>query len=122
MGDRANVYVHEGDEPGVYLYTHWSGHELPETVRTALARAAERWQDQPYLTRIIFDEMTLGHQGETRGYGITAVLGDGGEQLVDVDTRLQVVTLPGYPAVSFPAYVEVERQGWSGAETSGAEE
>lgn len=31
MGDRANVYVHEGDQPGVYLYTHWSGHELPET-------------------------------------------------------------------------------------------
>ena len=30
MEDRANVYVTYSDkEPGVYLYTHWLGTELP---------------------------------------------------------------------------------------------
>lgn len=42
MGDRANAYVHAGEEAGVYLYTHWSGTELPGVVRDALA--SPRWQ------------------------------------------------------------------------------
>ena len=39
MGDRANVLVGEwnGEEfSGVYLYTHWSGSELPWIVQSAL--------------------------------------------------------------------------------------
>lgn len=53
MGDRANVYIREDQTHGIYLYTHWGSSELPETVRTALARH-ERWSDTPYLARIIF--------------------------------------------------------------------
>ena len=37
MGDRANVKFHDG-EGVVYLYTHWRGTELPQTVRDAMVR------------------------------------------------------------------------------------
>jgi hypothetical protein len=56
MGDRANVYVHDGVEPGVYLYTHWHGSDLPEVVKVALAKQW-RWKDSAYLGRVIFCEM-----------------------------------------------------------------
>lgn len=94
MGDRANIYVHEGDRPGVYLYTHWSGTELPESVRQSLKRGEERWDDPPYLTRILFSGMVpLGDWDGLTGYGISTVLGDGDDRIVDVDTEAQVVTL-----------------------------
>jgi len=54
MGDRANVYIREDNDHGVYLYTHWGGYELPEVVRRALARGESRWSDAPYLARIVF--------------------------------------------------------------------
>lgn len=103
MGDRANVYVHEGNEPGVYLYTHWTGTELPETVRRALAREV-RWDDTPYLTRIIFDEMTQGMHGQELGYGISAVVGDGEGRIVDVDTALQRVIVKGWRGATPEVY------------------
>lgn len=109
MGDRANVYVHEGDEPGVYLYTHWTGTELPETVRQALLRRV-RWDDTAYLTRIVFDQMTEGQQGRELGYGISATLGDGADRVVDVDTALRRVTVHGRKT-DFEDYVK-SPQNW----------
>jgi hypothetical protein len=43
MGDRANVFIKNSYDvekcgKGVYLYTHWGGHELAETVQAALKR------------------------------------------------------------------------------------
>jgi len=55
MGDRANVRIK--DSGGTFhLYTHWSGTELPETVRQALLRGKDRWDDEQYLSRIIFQK------------------------------------------------------------------
>jgi hypothetical protein len=42
---------------GVYLYGHWSGTDSPLSVRAALIRAKDRWDDGSYLTRVIFCEM-----------------------------------------------------------------
>jgi hypothetical protein len=97
MGDRANVYVHEGDEPGVYLYTHSSGSGLPTVVASAIRRGRTRWDDMPYLARIIFDEM-IGpdEHGRETGYGISAVVTDGDNRIVDVDTSTGILTLRGY--------------------------
>ena len=92
MGDRANVFVHSGDRPGVYLYTHWSGTELPEALRRALANR-ERWFDDQYLARIILDEMTAGRESVFTGYGISAYCGDGENRILDVDTDKQIVTM-----------------------------
>lgn len=96
MGDRANVYVHEGNRPGVYLYTHWDGSRLPQTVLKALQRGRGRWNDVQYLTRIIFCEMIQDDVlGET-GYGISADVGDGDDRIVDVDTATQQIRFVGY--------------------------
>ena len=56
MGTRAQVCVVDGRDT-VYLYQHCDGYELPNTVRRALKRGTERWNDGTYLTRIIFSEM-----------------------------------------------------------------
>lgn len=67
MSDQASVVVRaEGRE--VWLYDHSCGHSLPHRVQTALARRW-RWNDPPYLTRIIFDEIEQTRGGEY-GYGI----------------------------------------------------
>lgn len=92
MGDRANVLVKENDaDSGVYLYTHWGGHDLPFTLAAALGRRL-RWDDAPYLTRIIFCEMVKGNeQGET-GFGISSFCGDGKDRVLVVNVDTQRVT------------------------------
>ena len=92
MGDRANVFVRDvkdGDVQGVYLYTHWAGHELAQTVHDALTRGTSRWDDNQYLTRVIFDEMTKDDHGGETGYGISARIGDNGHQIIVVDPNQQ---------------------------------
>lgn len=109
MGDRANVYVVDEQDPakGVYLYTHWSGTELPETVRQALLRKL-RWNDCQYLTRIIFDQMTEGNHGAETGFGISASVGDGDERIVRVNALTQTVDL-GHKAWPFDEYIREPR-------------
>lgn len=91
MGDRANVLIKDHGS-SVYLYTHWSGTELPQTVAKALARN-ERWDDGQYLARIIFCEMVKGQESEPTGYGISSVCGDGDDRIVTVDVDTQYVIL-----------------------------
>lgn len=92
MGDRANVFVTDGDRAGVYLYTHWEGDQLPLDVRLALRRE-RRWDDGPYLARMIFDQMTDGRHGEETGLGISASLLDNNHLIVRVDCDKQRVAL-----------------------------
>jgi len=109
MGDRGSVRVREGDGPSVYLYTHWKGSELSEIVRRALASEAgrNRWNDAPYLTRIIFDELTRGEQGGETGYGISASQIE--TVTVDVNVATQTVTLASTGArLSFREYVNAD--------------
>lgn len=117
MGDRANIYVHEGDEPGVYLYTHWSGYDLPEVARLALVRGQSRWDDPQYLARIVFCQMISGDTDGTTGYGISAAVGDGANHIVDIDTKAGAVTLKAYGESSGPTpfieYVALPNAGWS---------
>lgn len=101
MGDRANVYIRNNNDHGVYLYTHWGGSNLPETVRAALARSQGRWQDDPYLARIIFCEMlgddTSDWRGTT-GYGISAVIGDNEHPIIVVDPNRQALGFAPEPS------------------------
>jgi hypothetical protein len=91
MGDRAHAVVKSGDSE-VYLYTHWDGTELPETVRDALKRAkdAGRLHDAPYLTRIIFCEMIKGEEQDSAlGFGIhgKACEDESRDVIVNVDNQ-----------------------------------
>jgi hypothetical protein len=89
MGDRANIVV-EQDGGRIYLYSHWTGYQLPVVLRDALKRG-ERWDDDTYLTRIIFDQMTDGRHGETTGFGIGVYLSDNEYNILVVDPKAQTV-------------------------------
>lgn len=105
MGDRANVLVRENDnDPGVYLYTHWSGSDLPFTLARALSRKAY-WYDSQYLTRIIFCEMIKGDEDGETGFGISSFCGDGEDRVLIVDCETQCVKRDDY-VWSFDEFIE----------------
>lgn len=114
MGDRANIVICE-DGSRIYLYTHWNGSDLPQTLHRALARN-QRWDDPSYLTRIIFCEMVKGEEAGTTGFGISARQQDNEYPLLIVDMDKREVRLEAEAdgsnapfgkteAYSFEAYV-----------------
>lgn len=94
MGDRANVAV-KGDDGTVYLYTHWAGEKLRDTVAAGLKRGRGRWSDPYYLRRILFSEMTQNSVLDENGYGIGADIGDNqiGRPILVIDTQTQTIGL-----------------------------
>lgn len=90
MGDRGNIVIMDWKDPskGVYLYSHWGGSRLPYVLAEALGSDAgkARATDAAYLTRIIFDTLTKGEQGEETGYGISTDLCDNSHPILVVDT------------------------------------
>jgi hypothetical protein len=110
MGDRANVKVTGAGD--VFLYTHWYGSELPETLRTALARGIGRWNDPAYLARIIFCEMVKGHEMDSTGYGISGECGDGDDRVLTVDGVAQTVTWPNGRMLPIADYVKLDEATW----------
>lgn len=101
MGDRANIAVQQDDGGTVYLYTHWTGYKIEQDARDALARE-QRWDDHPYLTRIVFDTMSKGDQGRETGFGISTQPGEG--PVLWIDPNTQTVTFKG-KTVTFREFV-----------------
>lgn len=94
MGDRGNIVVRAESNTNtedVWLYSHWSGYELPKILKSALRRGKDRWDDAPYLGRIIFCEMVKDNWKETTSYGISARMGDNEHPILIVDTGQQKV-------------------------------
>ena len=108
MGDRANIKVCGAGD--VYLYTHWAGTELPETLKQALMRDKSRWDDSPYLARIIFCEMVRADKDGTTGYGISGECGDGADRVLTVDADTQVVTWSDGKTMSFQEYIDSDEE------------
>jgi hypothetical protein len=108
MGDRGQVRFSFSfeDSTDLYLYTHWTGSELPTTVAYALNRGRSRWSDDVYLSRIIFNEMTLGEELETTGYGISTFEVDWSTE-VRVCTRTKTVSVSSLGKVwTFSEFVD----------------
>lgn len=88
MGDRGNIVIRydlgDGKKSDVYFYTHWSGTEIGQVVQKALAKR-ERWDDDSYLARIIFDGL-VGKDTGTTGFGISPTITDNEHDLLVVDT------------------------------------
>lgn len=104
MGDKAQVKIINGDEPPIWLYTHWHGSSLRDAVHRAIKRK-QRWDDSEYLTRIIFCEMLRmdgpGALTEETGFGI----GTGGQHgdvslVVEVDLAGRTVDGVSFAAVA----------------------
>jgi hypothetical protein len=115
MGDRGNIVIRSewpedlGDKEAVFLYGHWSGSELPETLRAALdtPQARDRWTDAPYLARIIFDQMVGESQGSATGYGISSRLTDNEYDLLVLRVgRVYVLRESEYNKAGFTALDE----------------
>jgi hypothetical protein len=99
MGTRGNIRVHDGNpDRGVLLYSHWDADTvLPEAVKSGLTRGKGRWDDFPYLTRIIFCDLIRDDLDGTTGYGLASSLKDvdGNDRVLDVDCRRQQITFTG---------------------------
>ena len=94
MGDRGNIKVHNHNS-NIYFYTHWSGSNLPKILKDALSRSRSRWNDSPYLNRIIFCEM-IKHDTDPlnsiTGFGIDTEECDSGK-LIHVNTDAQTISI-----------------------------
>jgi hypothetical protein len=91
MGDRGNIVIVKDDHtPRVYLYSHWGGSELPQTLQNALKKRL-RWNAPSYLTRIIFCEMIRGCEDEETGFGIGASIPDNAHLFLVVDVAKQQI-------------------------------
>ena len=96
MGTRSQVHFINS---GVYLYQHWDGNLLASRVQRGLS-LNERWDDEEYLTRIIFDSMKseieaylkkeYGEKPYT-GFGIGTTRHGDIEYLVEIDVEKQTV-------------------------------
>ena len=84
--------VQDKDAPPIYLYTHWDGSVLAQRVADALGKE-QRWDDAPYLTRMIFCSMVRNDPTGSSGYGIqTTCAGDAGVTL-EVNVPAQTVSV-----------------------------
>lgn len=104
MGDRGNIIIRTEGNPDLYLYTHWSGSLLHEVAQRAL-RVRERWDDDQYLARIVFQEMLDGDEGTT-GFGISTYQPDGEDRVV-LDVTAQQVHI-GTQTWSFSEYADLD--------------
>lgn len=76
MGMRREIVLDYGTneetktEQKIHLYTHWGAEGLEQTLAASLERARDRWDDDMYLPRIIFTDMTKDTGDELTGYGL----------------------------------------------------
>lgn len=124
MGDRGNIalsFTKYGTDKKtkIYFYTHWSGRELPSTLADALDSkiARRRWRDDSYLARIIFDRLTIGHQGDETGFGISPWIGDNSHPVLYVDLSNRTVHIGEKgQARSYEAFIRAVRNKELGKE------
>lgn len=96
MGDRGNIILRfkgEKASTDIYLYTHWGGSDIGETLKAALKKGEESWDDGPYLGRIIFQQL-IGDDNDVTGFGIAPYVSDNEHNFLVVDMDgAQTVTL-----------------------------
>ncbi len=114
MGDRANAVLVFEDDTELYLYTHWGGDDLPEDLREALIFAKSRWDDEPYLARILISQLFKHEHGDTTGAGISPYVTDGDDRLIFVDLPDNVVQFGSRDneAIPFADYVAQDEASW----------
>lgn len=94
---RRNIELNYGPEEGetkdrvIYLYTHWGAAGLENQLAASLERGRERWDDESYLARIIFTDMTEGVGKDLTGFGLSPYEIDPGFKTLSVDLRAKTV-------------------------------
>ena len=95
MGDRSNIVVVQPDNNRIFLYGHWMGDDNYRVAGQVLSRQ-ERWNDAPYLARMLFARMTAGDEEGSTGYGISTAMCDNEYPIVVIDPQNQSVHLEEY--------------------------
>jgi hypothetical protein len=93
MGDRANFGFRQSDGNIIYLYGHWAGEGMMNTLATAIAKARSRWTDESYATRICISQIIGNEWTEETGWGISTSIGDNEHSIPIVDWESQAVAL-----------------------------
>ena len=94
MGDRSNIVVVQPDNSRIWLYGHWMGEDNYRVVGDVLSRRV-RWDDAPYLARMLFDTMTDDAYDKETGFGISTYMCDN-EHFIVVLRPDQTVVLEQY--------------------------
>lgn len=138
MGDRSNICVLQsresravgGHDGAVWMYGHWLGAGAAEVLSEALARGYGRWDDEAYLSRIIFSEMIRESVLDETGYGLSVYPIDNEYPILVVDVRAKKVLIvpaerrysvkpPYIPDVSNPinewTFADYVGNGWTQA-------
>lgn len=90
MGDRAMAEI-KTEGGSLFVYTHWGGYDLPEDAKQAIIKAEPRWNDYPYCTRIIVDQLTKGGRDQETGFGL--MLNDNAEDEYNHDEPSVIIDL-----------------------------
>lgn len=98
MGDKANIAMKQKDGNFIYLYSHYDGFQMPKILQNALIRGVGRWDDEPYLSRIIFCELVKDSFLDTTGYGITTYMTDNEHPVIFVDAVTKKVYFKAFVA------------------------
>lgn len=93
MGDRATFVFEQGDGDGVYLYGHWAGEGMMNTLAEAISKARPRWNDEGYATRIIISQIIGNEWTEETGWGITTYFCDSEHSVPVINFQTQTVRL-----------------------------
>ena len=84
----------------LFFYSHWDGDgPLKEKLKQALIRGIERWDDESYLARIIFSEMTKEDIDSLTSYGIAPYETD--PQFPTIVVNMKEKTVDGLPFTDF---------------------
>ena len=95
MGDRSNIVVQEANGNRIFLYGHWMGEDAIKVAHDVLSRK-QRWNDSPYLTRMLFEEMISGAYDKETGYGISTYMCDNEYPIIVLEPSTQTAWLEVY--------------------------
>jgi len=95
MGDRSNIVIQEDNGNRIFLYGHWMGEDSINIAHNVLSRKA-RWNDAPYLARMLFNKMTEGSPDTETGYGISTTMCDNEYPIIVLEPHTQTAWLEEY--------------------------
>lgn len=93
MGDRATFIFEQSDGNAIYLYGHWAGYEMMNSLANAIAVARPRWNDEAYATRIAISNIIGNEWDQETGWGISTYFCDSEHSVPVVSFKTQSVRL-----------------------------
>lgn len=85
MNIKGNICVQERFGGRIYLYTHTHGFDTFDILKAALIKGKSKWNDEQYLTRIIFCELIKRDLNGISNYGISSFVAENDLPIFVVD-------------------------------------